>query len=158
VGSPCEDHPAGIQLPPAPPPLILSPAWAPVYGPAERLTLARSVTFGPPQRPDLGVTLAPGAGTMATTAMPSGAITKKNLDGTIRHDAMRTTVDYSWPVPGTTATPQGAESSLLLDNALGGSYNHHQHGSSPQAGTSLPAQAGTFLPQAGTSLPPRAGT
>ena len=120
MGSPCEDHPAGIQLPPAPPPLILSPAWAPVYGPAERLTLARSVTFGPLQRPDLGVTLAPGA--------------------------------------GTTATPQGAESSLLLDNALGGSYNHHQHGSSPQAGTSLPAQAGTFLPQAGTSLPPRAGT
>ena len=98
MGSPCEDHPAGIQLPPAPPPLILSPAWAPVYGPAERLTLARSVTFGPLQRPDLGVTLAPGAGTMATTAVPSGAITKKNLDGTIRHDAMRTTVDYSWPV------------------------------------------------------------
>jgi hypothetical protein len=55
-------HQAGIQLPPAPPPLVLSPAWAPVYGPAERLALARPVTYGPLQRHELGVPLAPWAG------------------------------------------------------------------------------------------------
>jgi hypothetical protein len=34
------------------------------------------------------------------TAVPAGATTKNNADGTVRTDEMRTTVDYSWPVPG----------------------------------------------------------
>jgi hypothetical protein len=53
------------------------------------------------------------------TAVPSGATTKKNLDGTIRHDAKRTTVDYSWPVPGIPLADQVCSPNATIDmNAL----------------------------------------
>ena len=99
----------------------------------------------------------------SVTSMGAGIRTGRATDPSTVSDvwaaAAARTSEFLWlQWAGTTATPQGAESSLLLDNALGGSYNHHQHGSRPQAGTSLPAQAGTLLPQAGTLLPPRAGT
>jgi hypothetical protein len=47
--------------------------------------------------------------------VPSGATPKKNLDGTIRDDVMRTTVDYSWPVPGIPLADQVCSPNATID-------------------------------------------